>query len=96
MMHDIPVPHELVVALAARYAFKRRCMEGDEGTIEAMLRSVLFGDVDFMPAMLALGLVYYERVDKKFSNAIASTGFYVITPSIALNPHFLFRLMLSS
>ena len=74
MMHDIPVPHELVVALAARYAFKRRCMEGDEGTIEAMLRSVLFGDVDFMPAMLALGLAYYERVPDRAAARYIKTG----------------------
>lgn len=74
MMHDIPVPHELVEALTARYAFKRRCMEGDEGTIEAMIRSLLFGDVGFMPAMLALGLAYYERVPARAAAKYVKTG----------------------
>ena len=34
-------------------------------------------------------------VDERFKNAIASTGFYVITPSNALFPKFLFYLMLT-
>ena len=51
---------------------------------------------DVLYSMVRPYLRNIALVDKKFSNAIASTGFYVITPSIALNPHFLFRLMLSS
>ena len=35
-------------------------------------------------------------VDSTYKEAIASTGFYVITPSIGLYPKFLFNLMLSS
>lgn len=34
-------------------------------------------------------------VSKEYSEAIASTGFYVITPSIGINPNYLFLLMLS-
>ena len=51
---------------------------------------------DVLYSMVRPYLRNIALVDKKFSNAIASTGFYIITPSIALNPHFLFRLMLSS
>ena len=51
---------------------------------------------DVLYSMVRPYLRNIALVDKKFSNAIASTGFYVITPSIALHPHFLFRLMLSS
>jgi type I restriction enzyme S subunit len=35
-------------------------------------------------------------VNEQYSNAIASTGFYVIRPTVALYPQYLFRLMLSS
>ena len=51
---------------------------------------------DVLYSMVRPYLRNIALVDKKFSNAIASTGFYVITPSIALHPHFLFHLMLSS
>uniref|UniRef100_UPI00280BB23B restriction endonuclease subunit S n=2 Tax=Capnocytophaga TaxID=1016 RepID=UPI00280BB23B len=51
---------------------------------------------DVLYSMVRPYLRNIALVDKKFSNAIASTGFYVITPSVALYPHFLFCLMLSS
>ena len=51
---------------------------------------------DVLYSMVRPYLRNIALIDKKFSNAIASTGFYVITPSIALHPHFLFHLMLSS
>ena len=51
---------------------------------------------DVLYSMVRPYLRNIALVDKKFSNAIASTGFYVITPSIAFHPHFLFHLMLSS
>ena len=51
---------------------------------------------DILFSMVRPYLRNIALVTKQFENAIASTGFYVITPSKGLNPNYLFYLMLSN
>ena len=52
------------------------------------------GDVLF--SMVRPYLKNIAMVDEEYCNAIASTGFYVLTPSVGVNPNYLFYMMLSS
>ena len=56
-------------------------------------RKVKFGDTLF--SMVRPYLRNIAFVDKKYSNCIASTGFYVCTPNKTLFPKYLFYLMMS-
>ena len=56
-------------------------------------RKVKFGDTLF--SMVRPYLRNIAFVDKKYSNCIASTGFYVCTPNKTLFPKYLFYLMIS-
>ena len=51
---------------------------------------------DLLFSMVRPYLKNIALVDEKYKNAIASTGFYVITPSLGYYPMFLFYLMLSN
>jgi len=51
---------------------------------------------DLLFSMVRPYLKNIALVSEKYKNAIASTGFYVITPSIGYKPMFLFYLMLSN
>ena len=51
---------------------------------------------DLLFSMVRPYLKNIALVDEKYKNAIASTGFYVITPSLGYYPMFLFHLMLSN
>ena len=51
---------------------------------------------DLLFSMVRPYLKNIALVDDKYKNAIASTGFYVITPSLGYYPMFLFHLMLSN
>lgn len=51
---------------------------------------------DLLFSMVRPYLKKIALVDDKYKNAIASTGFYVITPSLGYYPMFLFHLMLSN
>lgn len=51
---------------------------------------------DLLFSMVRPYLENIALVDEKYKNAIASTGFYVITPSLGYYPMFLFYLMLSN
>ena len=57
-------------------------------------RKLHIGDVLF--SMVRPYLRNIALVDEKYSDAIASTGFYVLTPTCALYSPYLFYLMLSS
>ena len=50
---------------------------------------------DILFSMVRPYLRNIALVTNEYSNAIASTGYYVITPSVAYNPQFLFLLMMS-
>ena len=56
-------------------------------------RKVKFGDTLF--SMVRPYLRNIAFVDKKYSNCISSTGFYVCTPNKTLFPKYLFYLMMS-
>lgn len=51
---------------------------------------------DLLFSMVRPYLRNIAMVTEQYENAIASTGFYVITPSMAFAPNFLFFLMLSN
>lgn len=51
---------------------------------------------DLLFSMVRPYLKNIALVDEKYKDAIASTGFYVVTPGIGYNPKFLFYMMLSS
>ena len=51
---------------------------------------------DLLFSMVRPYLKNIALVSEKYKNALASTGFYVITPSIGYKPMFLFYLMLSN